>query len=307
MGDLAPIALFAFRRPEHLTSALTALAGNPEAAESDLTIFVDGPRRSSDVPQVEAVRRIARDASGFRTVSVVESDVNLGLSRSMIGGIGSLLDQHDRVIVVEDDILVSPVFLKFMNEHLAAYADESAVASVHAYVYPHAAPLPETFFIKGADCWGWGTWRRAWAAFDPDGASLLARLRERGLVGTFDFEGTAPYEEMLIDQVAGRNDSWAVRWYASALLSGMVTLYPSRSLAINIGEDGEGTHRGSSRVYAQQLSVQPVPVVRIPVSEDPAARAAFRAFFRDRYNLPTSALGLLARRWARRFRAVVRR
>ena len=130
----------------------------------------------------------------------------------------------------------------------------------------------------------------------------MLELRERGLIHVFNFEGTAPYEEMLSDQIEGRNDSWAVRWYASALLNDMFTLYPNQPMAINIGEDGSGAHRGSSNAYQQQLSQSPVTVERIPIVESEGGREAFREFFRSRYRIPSSIIGRWVWRRARRLK-----
>jgi hypothetical protein len=290
-ADLAPVAVFAFRRPGHLAQTLDALRANDLAARTDLWIFVDGPRGPQDVEAVAGVLEIAKSAAGFCSLQVEASAANKGLSRSIIDGISLVLRRTGRVIVVEDDIVVSRHFLGYMNGFLDLYQDDHAVASIHGYVYPHPdVHLDPTFFIRGADCWGWGTWQRAWDAFESDGAYLLNELRARHLLDVFNFEGTAPYEEMLIDQIAGRNDSWAVRWYASALLKGMLTLYPSEPMALNIGEDGSGTHRGSSHSYHQVLATELVPLRRIPLVESVAGRQAFRGFFRGRYRLPSNAL-----------------
>lgn len=275
----APVALFAWQRPLHTQRAISALARNPEADATDLFVFVDGPRNDKESEQVAEVIKIAEAASGFLSVSLQTSTRNLGLSRSITGGVTSVLEHSERVIIVEDDIVVSRSFLRYMNTHLELYANDFSVASIHGYVYPHPRELPPTFFIAGADCWGWGTWRRAWEHYKADGSALLQELTQRGLLSTFDFGGTAGYVDMLKDQIAGRNDSWAVRWYASALLGGMYTLYPNRSLATNIGADGSGRHGGVSSAFDVEISHDPVPAIRIPVEESALGRTAFAEFF----------------------------
>lgn len=273
-AEYAPIALFAFRRPDHLAACLTALAACAESADSPLIVFCDGSRGPDDDDAVRAVRQIAHAATGFASVEVVERDVNLGLAASVIDGIGRVLTDHDRVVVVEDDLLVSPDFLRYLNTGLDLYEDEPRVVSVHAYVYAVPDPLPQSFFLRGADCWGWATWRRGWAVFDPDGAGLLARLRASGQERAFDLDGAYPYSAMLADQVAGEVDSWAVRWYASAFLADLLTLYPGRSLVENVGQDGSGTHSTASASHAVEAARMTWPLERVPVVEDSVARAA---------------------------------
>jgi hypothetical protein len=204
------------------------------------------------------------------------------------------------VIVIEDDIIVSRAFLEFMNDHLDLYANNPEVASIHGYVYPHVRELPSTFFISGADCWGWGTWRRAWTQYRADGDALLDELQRRNLIDTFDFEGSAAYVDMLRDQIAGRNDSWAVRWYASALLAGMYTLYPNRSLASNIGSDGSGSHGGVSGAFDVEVSNEPVPAIRIPIEDSAIGRKTFIEFFESqRSGIAGAPIRRLARGWLR--------
>lgn len=276
----APIALFAYNRADHLRRTVEALARNEGASESDLHIFSDGPRNEAAVARVAEVRAWLPLITGFKSVRVVNRDRNLGLAQSIIGGVTELLARHERLIVLEDDMVTSAFFLRYMNEALELYAGADEVASVHGYVYPVQEQLPETFFLRGADCWGWATWRRAWSLFEPDGEKLLAELERCGGEQDFDFGGTAGYTNMLRKQIAGSNDSWAVRWYAAAFLAGKLTLYPGRSLIQNIGNDGSGQHKSSTTGFNVELAVHPIALQRQPRVEDPGARRAFENYFR---------------------------
>lgn len=277
----APIALFAYNRPDHLQRVIEALVTNPEAADSELFIFSDAPKNEAAATWVRAVRRCAHAATGFRSITVVEQPHNLGVSRSIIGGVTDLTQRYGSVIVLEDDLLPARGFLQYMNDGLAAYRYDSRVISVHAYVWPMKDPLPETFFLRGADCWGWATWARGWELFEPDGTKLLEQLRARALTREFDLDASYPYTRMLEEQIAGRNDSWAVRWYASAFLRGLLTLYPGSSQVQNIGADGSGTHVGRTGVFSHERWGEAVRVGGIPVEESTPARHAFAAFLRS--------------------------
>lgn len=295
--ERAPVALFAFRRPDHLRATLSALGAAHGADETDLHVFCDGPRVPADEAHVEAVRELARGVTGFRTTTVHESAVNRGLAASVIVGVTDLLRNHESLIVLEDDMVVAPEFLDYLDQGLRVYADEPSVASIHAFSVVAGEPMPQTFFLRGADCWGWATWRRGWEVFDPDGAALLARLDASGESRAFDLDGAYPYRQMLIDQVAGRVDSWAIRWYASAFLAGMLTLYPGRSLLENIGQDGSGTHRGSSAAHQVPAAKIRLPLEPIPVVESAEQRAAvMRALRRSHGHGVRERLQRLARR-----------
>ncbi len=272
---LAPIGLFVYKRPEHTAQVLEGLRNNREARESDLFVFADGAKdpRASDM--VSAVRALVRQLTGFRSVTVVEQSVNLGLARSIVTGVADLTKRFGRVIVLEDDVVPAPYFLQYMNAALDKYEHVRQVVSIHGYSYPVDRSLPETFFLRGADCWGWATWERGWRVFEPDGAKLLARLSESGLSHAFDLDGGYPYTKMLEDQVAGRNDSWAIRWHAAAFLEGLLTLYPGSSQVQNIGTDGSGTHGGRAANFLHASWGRPVRLEDIPIQECRRARKAF--------------------------------
>jgi hypothetical protein len=278
----APIALFAYRRRDHLDATVQSLLRNEEAARTALTIFCDGAKGEQDRADVAAVRAYAAQVTGFASLEVVERPRNFGLAASIIDGVTTMLARHTCVIVVEDDLLVSPHFLAYMNDGLERYADDTRVASIHAYIYPLAQPVPETFFLRGADCWGWATWRRAWQHFNPDGTALLAQLQARGLTRDFDYGGTASFTEMLANQIAGHNNSWAIRWHAACFLDGLLTLYPGRSLVHNIGNDGSGTHRSDDAAgkFGREVAATRIAVGPIAVEESIEAREAVAAYFR---------------------------
>ncbi len=279
-SQTVPIAVFVYRRLEHTRRTFEALRANDRATESDVIVFSDGPKDDAAREDVAAVRRYLKTLTGFRSVRIEERDRNRGLASSIISGVTDLLGSHERIIVVEDDLVTSPHFLSYMNDALELYSDDDRVASIHGYVYPVDRALPETFFLRGADCWGWGTWRRAWDLFVADGSQLLSELRSQGLTRQFDFDGAFEFTRMLEDQIAGANDSWAVRWYASAFVREKLTLYPGRSLVHNIGNDSSGAHSAATNTYDVSLSTIPVRVGGIAVEDSAIGREAFIDFGR---------------------------
>jgi len=276
----SPIALFVYARPDHARRTLEALLKNPEAKSSDLIVFSDAARTPDKEESVRLVREYIASIEGFRSLIVHHRPENFGLAKSIIEGVTQVLADHERVIVLEDDLVTSPHFLRYMNEALNRFAEEERVISVHGYVYPTEKTLPEAFFLRGADCWGWATWRRGWAQFNPDGQFLLDELKRQNLLKAFDFNGAYSYSAMLMGQINGSNDSWAVRWYASAFLANKLTLYPGRSLSHNIGNDSTGTHCGMSSVFDSELSATPIRVDSVVIEESEAARKIIEEFFR---------------------------
>ena len=286
--DMAPIVVFAFNRPAHLSQCLEALRRNPEASNSDLWVFCDGPKHESQWAVIEQVRAVAHQARGFRSVVVHESSVNKGLAASVISGVDQVLGEAEQAIFVEDDLVVSEYFLNYMNAGLRMYKDHDNVASIHGFMYDVSEDLPQSVFLRGADCWGWATWRRAWKHFNPDSHELLQRLESCSDAGDFDFGGVFPYRQMLVDQSVGKVDSWAIRWYASAFLDGMLTLYPGKSLVQNVGMEGSGTHQGSRSAMHTDIGDYSPPLREVPVVESPEARKAIAAALARRESHVTS-------------------
>ena len=289
----APIALFAFNRPGHLRRTLEALAANELAAESDLTIFCDGPRNKAETMKIEAVRETARAAVGFASVAVVCREKNRGLAKCITSGVTEIVNARGRVIVLEDDLVTSPYFLRYMNDGLELYKDVPQVASIHGWAFPHTVPNPpETFFLRATGSWGWGAWKRAWDAYTPDGAALLRALEEKKLLRAFDVDGQYPFAKMLEGQIAGKNDSWAVRWYAVNFLRGRLTLHPGRSLVQHIGADSSGTNCGTTDILDVELTEGPMRVSPLPVAENPIM---FKAYGTHCLRLSGGALGRVFR------------
>ena len=291
--DTAPIALFVYNRPDHTRCTVEALQKNALAQQSDLFVFSDACKSEAQAEPVNKVREYIRRIDKFKSVTIVERKTNLGLARSIIEGVTATVEKYGRIIVLEDDMVTSPYFLSYMNEALDRYAGDDRIVSIHGYVYPVGQPLPEAFFLPGADCWGWATWRRGWACFNSDGQFLLDEMKRRKLINAFDFNGTYPYSKMLEGQIKGTNDSWAVRWYASAFLAGKLTLYPGRSLVHNIGNDNSGTHSVESADLNANLTNTPIDLKNLVIEPSQESRQAFEAFFRQR---KMDLLGRLARK-----------
>lgn len=257
---LAPIALFVYNRPVHARRTIEALLRNPEARDSELYVFSDGAKDERASPKVDEVRRMLAEIRGFRAVHVVARERNLGLSASIVSGVGALCRDHGRAIVMEDDLLTSPGFLRFINESLIRYADNSLVMQVSGHMYP-VVPEGSTRarFLPLTTCWGWGTWKRAWDAYDPDMGGFSALANDRALRRRFNLDGAYNYFALLRKQRAGTIDSWGVRWLLSVFMSNGLVLYPPQTFVENIGFDGSGTHgvdlgeeeRGVDRILPQ--------------------------------------------------------
>lgn len=293
--DLAPIAIFAYRRPAHTSRLIDCLLANEGLAQSPVFVFCDGARRPEDEEAVAATRRLARERLG-PYAQIIERSANLGLANSIIGGVTELARRYGRVIVLEDDLILHTECIAYLNAALDRYAGEERVYHVNAYRYPIPAAAAPAFSRLTAS-WGWGTWWRAWKAFEPDAARLEGLIRTARMASTMDFGDRFPFFAMLQDQARGRIDSWAIRWYASVLLRRGLALSPSRSQTVNGGMDNTGSHSPATSRYQVELGTAsqewPTRIV-----EDELAYRQLRTFFAD-------ASGSYPRRLARRLKRLL--
>ena len=277
--SLSPILLFVYNRPEHTRLTLEALRKNHLSDSSSLYIFSDGYRNETDREEVMKVRELIRSVEGFAAIHIEEKSENVGLARNIIEGVTGVVNEHGKVIVLEDDLITSPYFLTFMNNVLDRYEQEEKIAHVQGFCFPLQG-LPDAFLIKWTGSWGWATWKRAWDLFNPDGEALLTEIMKKKLNREFDFNGNYPFTRMLRRQVNGENDSWAIRWNASLFLNNRLSVNAGKSLVQNIGFDGSGRHSGRDEIYTTPLHMSALSSEIPRIEENMIARKAFEKYYR---------------------------
>lgn len=239
----APLALFVYNRPEHTRRTIESLKACHDFEQSPLFVFCDGPRSARDADAVSRTRRLVLQVVGSNG-RVFVADENKGLARSIIDGVTKLCDAYGRVIVIEDDLLVCPDFITYMNHALDTYGNDARVMQVSGFMFP----IPDfnsrntALFLPLTTSWGWGTWKHAWRRFDPAASGWDALSTDCELRRAFNVDGAFDYAAMLSRQMSGALDSWAIRWYWSVFREKGLVLYPPISLVENIGFDGSGTH-----------------------------------------------------------------
>ena len=278
-NNLAPVVLFCYNRLDCLKKTVEALQKNELAQESDLFIYSDGLKPGDDSGAVFGVREYLKTISGFKSIHITEAETNKGLANSIVDGVTEIVNQYGRIIVLEDDLVTSPYFLSFMNEALDLYADDDRVCCIHGYSPKTKQPLPKTYFLKGADCWGWATWARGWAVFHQDIDRFLDAFQDKKLRYELEFNGAYPYYQMLLDRKHGLNNSWAISWLCSAFLAGKLCLYSGIILVQHIGISG--THCKTEQMMSAPCSLKnPCPITKIPVEVSQEAYQAYSTFYK---------------------------
>jgi hypothetical protein len=253
--EFAPIALFVYNRPDHARQTVDALRLNDFAKSSDLFVFADGAKTPEGAAAVNSTRKYARSVEGFKSVTVVERERNFGLSRSVITGVSQLCSDFGKAIVVEDDVITAPDFLRFMNRGLQRYADEPRVMSVCAFNPPLASPASypfDTFCSYRFSCWGWATWKGRWEKADWAVTDYAQFATDRAKQKKFDLGGD-DLSWLLKLHMRGEIDSWDTVWAYTHFKHDALALLPVESKAYNIGLDGSGVH--CKHVSMEQSSI----------------------------------------------------
>lgn len=245
-----PVVIFSYKRPDHLDRLLKSLLQNAEASSTDVFIYSDGPKSDADNGDVARTREVAEQVSGFASVTVVKRKENIGLAKNIITGVSEVFEKYDRVIVLEDDLVVTPSFLKYMTSALNFY-ENAEVMSVAGY--SPIVELPKdyrftTYTINRNCSWGWATWKRRWESVDWEVKDFDSFIADKSKRDKFNESGSDLWP-MLLKQHTGVIGSWSIRFCYSAFCQGLVTVYPVRSFVLNDGADGSGTNVSNTSKY----------------------------------------------------------
>ncbi len=280
---LAPIVLFVYNRPNHTQKTLEALHQNDLSEQSKIYIYCDGAKANAnteDVANIHEVRRIAKSKQWCKDVVIIEREKNWGLADSIVNGVTEIVEKHGKVIVLEDDILTSKGFLKYMNRALDIYEHENQVMHISAYIYPNNyTHQTATSFVNILSCWGWATWKRAWDNYEHDIDVHLQRFSSKKQIKKFDIEGDGNYYGQLLSNKKGLKYTWAVRWYASWLGKGGYSLFPSKPLVQNIGFDQSGIHSKAEDNRFFNLPIDSLDIKHQPISENQELRRHINDFY----------------------------
>lgn len=197
MSNTVPIILFAYARPDHLRQTLGCLRENRLPL---IYAFSDGPHTPDKASAVAKVRDMLR-AIDWCEVVLCERETNLGLGRSILTGVTEVLQQHDAIIVFEDDLICVPGTYQYLCAALNHYRDAPRVMSVTGWTHPLVTPGDVTdkpYFDGRAECWTWGTWTRAWQGMQEDARTLMQKCQAERIdvyrYGGADLPGFAKVE-----------------------------------------------------------------------------------------------------------------
>ncbi len=273
---LAPIVIFAFNRLDVLKRTVNSLLQNKEAIESELYVFVDGPRdnKDDDSEKVKSVQEYVKVISGFKSLHYTFSTINKGLANSIIGGVTEIFNSYDKVIVVEDDLYVSCSFLRFMNEMLNKYSDDERIMQVSGYGckltrlgdYPYDAYINER-----AHSWSWGTWKDRWETVDWEVSDFKELSASKELQEKFNKRGSDLFG-MLKGYMERKNHSWYIRFNYSMYKQKRYSIMPVKSLVRNDGFGDDASNCNTYNRYKVDFETEHKGKFNVPERFEPCER-----------------------------------
>lgn len=282
---LAPIVLFVYNRPWHTEQTLNALMQNELADQSVLYIYADGPKPNATPEQLQKiseVREVIKSKRWCKEVHIIESEKNKGLADSIVDGVTEIVNQYGRIIVLEDDIVTSSGFLKYMNDALTFYSTNEKVMHISGYMYPLIMKSEEdTLFLNVVTPWGWATWASRWKYFDNDAKILLQNVISKPGFSEdkFNVGYGREFTKQLMANVEGTLKTWAVKWHSCIYLKSGYCLHPSKSLTKNIGMDNSGENCVATNIYDVNLCGE-VKVKKISIVQKEKTLNAFIDFYK---------------------------
>jgi hypothetical protein len=255
---MAPVLIVTYDRLEHLKKTITSLQGNIYAEQTDLFIASDYQRTDSEANKVAEVRGYLKSIDGFKSVTVFAREKNFGVVDNSNVALQCIFEKFDRFIIMNDDLITAPGFLKFINEAFEKYGNNERVFSITGYCPPIHIPSTcqyDAFFLGRMSAWGCGMTKNTYDSireitreeFDEFSAN-------KELSRAFVEAGGEDLLVMLKDVAYGSLEAWDVRCMYTQFMSGQYTVYPAQSLILNIGFDGTGMHCGKTDRFNVALS-----------------------------------------------------
>jgi hypothetical protein len=263
-----PVALFVFRRPDTTRRVFEAIAN---VRPTRLLLIADGPRpdKPGEVEACKQVREILSQVDWPCEVSTNFADHNLGCQERMISGFHWVFSLVEEAILLEDDCLPDASFFFFCQEMLTRYRDDSRISMVTGFnaVQDHLRANYSYYFSSFTHCWGWATWRRAWARFDEK-LTNWPEIRSAGLLHEiFERPENVKHWTSVFDQThqgAGLN-AWDFQWFYAMITNHSLSIVPRVNLVENIGFGSGATHT----VYEWEKPAVRVGSLDLPLTHPP--------------------------------------
>ena len=243
ISQRAPILLFVHKRLKTLKKVIKSLKKNKYFYLHELFIFSDGPKNKAEKKQIQKVRNYLKTIKGFKNIKIFIRKKNIGLADNIITGVSSIIKIKKKVIVIEDDLLLSKNFLEYMNNALKKYKNKKKIWHISGWNWNMNFPKTDydCFFMRYATCWGWGTWNDRWCYFEKKPSDLIKKFKDFE-IKRFNLDNSYNFWSQVIRNKNKTIKTWAIFWYATIFKKKGLSLNPLNSLVLNIGDDSYATN-----------------------------------------------------------------
>jgi hypothetical protein len=275
----APILISVYTRLKHLQGCIDSLKENELAKETDLFVVSDGPHLPQLQDAIEQIRAYVRSVKGFKSVTLFAWETNCGSAESIRRARMEIYARYDRLIFMEDDNIVSPLFLAFMNDALTRYQSDPLVFGVCGFnvnvKIPEGYPY-DVYFMNYISANGWGTWKHKYLPFLEN--YTLPDFKSKEFKGYLRYlEKSANNLKRMVRQGATWGDAKVTHYLYQQKL---VCMFPCKSLVYNTGWDGSGEHCGKDESYSKLEINTQEPLNSFPLTStiDPGWQKVIRNF-----------------------------
>ena len=258
--SLAPIVLFVYNRVEVTKRTLTCLKANKLAQDSDLYIYSDGGKDEISWKSVNCIREYLKTITGFKSVTIIEREINYYLERNIIDGVTNIINRYGKVIVLEDDVLTNPYYLQYMNDALSFYESDKRIKHISSIPHFDVKTNKDIIFTSLMECgWGWSTWKDRWSDFEyyTDKQDALRGLTNKDF-SNLEYGGRFA----CLRSLDKKPIPWDICWALSIYRRGGICIEPVVPLSQNIGLYN-GTHYKGYRLLGKDPYDRPYKTFKV--------------------------------------------
>lgn len=269
MKKYSPVVIFSYNRIDNIKKLLKSLNRNFEFKKSDLYIFQDNYRNLDDKNKVINVINYLKKLRLKKKFNLVIREKNFGLAKNIIQGVSQVLKKNSSAIFLEDDLIVSKNFLKFMNLNLIYYKNQKKVWHISGWNYNVNFNIEEdAYFTRGMNCWGWGTWRDRWKYFEKK-PNVIIKSWNKDKIFRFNFDNSINFFSQIVRNQNKDINTWAIFWYAVIFIKNGLCLNPVKSLVKNTGIGNSATHtRSIEKIFNSKLNISNIKKYKLPKKID---------------------------------------
>ena len=232
------IIIFAYNRPSHLKRVLIALENNK--VKNDIYLIIDGPKNKFDkINQEDISLSLTRFSNkNKRIVKIIKRKKNLGLAKSITGGITYLSKKYQNLIILEDDTIAYKNFIRFVEKHLKLIKSIDNTQVICGYQFPNFEKNPKTLktlLLSNFVSWGWAIKSREWQAY----LKFKKKNKKKNIKAVPIFLRNYFEDKYTVKQ---KKNIWSLDFMYYNFIKGNKYIFPNTSLIKNIGFDGSGVN-----------------------------------------------------------------